>query len=83
MFRGCKWFCAAEYPVAVSLDGDGSAAVAFPAPDKALMDGCLGTLLSLAGGLAAEVVVDGASPEGVLEGLLPICGGGRSERRVS
>lgn len=67
--------------MAVSFDGDGSAAVAFAAPDKALMDGRLGTLLSLAGELTVEVPGDGASPEGVLEGLLPICGGGRVETR--
>lgn len=60
--------------MAFPFEGDRAAAVVFAVPDSATFDGRLGSLLSLTGTVRFEARFCGGkgSPEGPLDGLLPI-----------
>ena len=75
------WVCDVGCPVAVSLEAEGSTAVALEVPDDALSDGWRVTFLSVEGGGVEGLAADGISPVGPLEGLLPIWRGTSARTR--
>lgn len=76
------WVCDVECPVAVSLEAEGSTAVALEVADDVLSDGWRVTFLSAVGGGVEGLEADGISPIGPpLEGLLPIWKGPTARAR--
>jgi len=80
MSRDCRrcwmgvWGWATVWPVALSVEGAGSAAGAFT-PVRVLIDSRLSVLRSPTGAERFCVPDVGEAPAGLLEGLLPIAGG--------
>lgn len=75
------WDCDVESPVAVSLEADGSTAVALKVLDDELSDGWRVTFRSVEGGGVEGLEAVGISPVGPLEGLLPIWRGSTARAR--